>query len=169
MSPRRGRSILRESPVLQSDWPLLFYDVGNEFSVAGHWSGEFDEAALQRWTEDLRSQLSAPAVSLGLVFMAPPFFPRASQILEILRVHARVPLLAGCSSQSLIVGDARNGGERGIDARSVSLAGRRVEAFHFTQEQVEEANGPGYWRLETGIEPAANQRLAGVYRPLSPG
>ena len=29
-----------------------------------------------------------------------------------------------------------------------------LQAFHFTQEQVEEANGPGYWPLETGIEPA---------------
>jgi small ligand-binding sensory domain FIST len=28
-----------------------------------------------------------------------------------------------------------------------------LKALHFTQEQVEEANGPGYWRLETGVEP----------------
>jgi len=28
-----------------------------------------------------------------------------------------------------------------------------LRAFHFTQEQVEEANGPGYWPLETDIEP----------------
>jgi small ligand-binding sensory domain FIST len=33
------------------------------------------------------------------------------------------------------------------------LPGADLRAFHFTQEQVEEANGPGYWRLETGIEP----------------
>ena len=28
-----------------------------------------------------------------------------------------------------------------------------LQAFHLTQEQVEEANGPGYWRLETGLDP----------------
>ena len=33
------------------------------------------------------------------------------------------------------------------------LPGAALKAFHFTQEQVEEANGPGYWRLETGVEP----------------
>ena len=32
------------------------------------------------------------------------FTPRAQQVLEILRVHARIPLLVGCSSQSLIAG-----------------------------------------------------------------
>jgi small ligand-binding sensory domain FIST len=32
------------------------------------------------------------------------------------------------------------------------LPGAELQALHFTQEQVEEANGPGYWRLETGVE-----------------
>src|SRR5262249_56210165 len=35
-----------------------------------------------------------------------------------------------------------------------ALPGAELKAVHFTQEQVEEANGPGYWPLETGIEPA---------------
>ena len=76
----------------------------NELTVVAHWAGGFDEAGLQRWAEKLRKQLRAPQVGLGLVFMAPDFFPHAKQILEILRVHAQIPLLAGCSSQGLIVG-----------------------------------------------------------------
>ena len=79
--------------------------MGNEFSTAAHWPDDFDEAGLQKWAESLRRQLAAPRVSLGLVFMSPRFFSRAKQVLEILRVHARIPLLAGCSSQSLIVGE----------------------------------------------------------------
>ena len=54
-------------------------------------------------SQRLRSQLSAP-VSLGLVFMSPDFFPHAAATLEILRVHGRIPLLAGCSGAGLIVG-----------------------------------------------------------------
>ena len=77
----------------------------NEYSVAAHWAGGFDEAALQRWAEGLRSELQAPRVSLGLVFMGPAFFPHAAQVLELLRVHAQIPLLAGCSSTSLIAGN----------------------------------------------------------------
>src|SRR5258706_1247213 len=82
-----------------------FCRMQTEHSVVAHWSGDFDEARLQAWAEQLRSQLTAPQVSLGLVFLSPKFFPQAAPVLELLRVHARIPLLAGCSSQSLIAGD----------------------------------------------------------------
>ena len=77
----------------------------NEYSVSAHWAGAFDEGGLQGWAEQLRGQLQAPRVSLGLVFMSPQFFPHAAQVLELLRVHARIPLLVGCSSGSVIAGD----------------------------------------------------------------
>jgi small ligand-binding sensory domain FIST len=128
--------------------------VGNEFSTAAHWPGDFDEAGLQKWAEDLRSQLQAPQVSLGLVFMSPRYFPRARQVLEILRVHARIPLLAGCSSPSLIVGEQEVEQDAGLSLGLYALPAAELNALHFTQEQVEEANGPGYWHLETGLEPA---------------
>src|SRR5262245_6607974 len=54
----------------------------NAFAVAGHWQGRFDEKALQAFAEKLRGELKAPSVSLGLVFISPPFFSVASQILE---------------------------------------------------------------------------------------
>jgi small ligand-binding sensory domain FIST len=127
--------------------------VSSEFSIAGHWPGEFDERGLQQWAEGLRHQLGAPKVSLGLVFMSPRFFTHAQAILEILRVHAQIPLLAGCSSQSLIVGEQEVEKQAGLTLGLYALPGAELEAFHFTQEQVEEANGPGYWRLETGLEP----------------
>ncbi len=128
--------------------------MGNPYSVADHWAGDFDEAGLQRWAEQLRSRLEAPSVSLGLVFVAPKFFARARQILEILRVHARIPLLAGCSSQGLIAAEQEIEQEAGVSVGLYSLPGADLQAMHFTQEQVEEANGPGFWVLETGIEPA---------------
>jgi small ligand-binding sensory domain FIST len=127
--------------------------VGNEHSTAAHWPGDFDEAGLQKWAESVRHQLTAPQVSLGLVFMSPRFFPRAKQVLEILRVHARIPLLAGCSSQSLIVGEHEVEQNAGLSLGLYALPGAELKAVHFTQEQVEEANGPGYWHLETEVEP----------------
>ena len=127
--------------------------MGNEFSIAAHWAGPYDERGLQHWAEHLRKELKAPEVSLGLVFMSPQFFPHAAQVLEILRVHARVPLLVGCSSQGLIAGDREVEQNAGLAMGLYALPGANLKAFHLTQEQVEEANGPGYWRLETGIEP----------------
>jgi small ligand-binding sensory domain FIST len=126
--------------------------VGNEYSIAAHWPNDFDEEGLQKWAESLRAQLTAPRVSLGLVFMSPRFFSRAKQVLEILRVHARIPLLAGCSSQSLIVGDHELEQNAGLTIGLYALPGAELKAVHFTQAQVEEANGPGYWHLETEVE-----------------
>jgi small ligand-binding sensory domain FIST len=129
-----------------------FERVGNGFSVAAHWPGGFEPAKLQEWAHNLHDQLGGKAVSLGLVFMTPRFFPHARQVLEILRLHARIPLLAGCSSQGLIVGSEEVEDSRGLALGLYSLPGADLKAFHFTQEQVDEANGPGYWQLETGVE-----------------
>jgi len=126
--------------------------VDSEFSTAAHWSGGFDEAGIQKWAGDLRHTLRAPRADLGLVFMSPGFFPTAKQVLEILRVHAQVPLLAGCSSPGLIAGGQELEQDTGLILGLYSLPGADLKAVHFTQEQVEEANGPGYWKLETGLE-----------------
>jgi len=126
--------------------------VSQKFSIAAHWATEFEERELQQWAEKLKGEL-AGAVSLGLVFMTPRFFEHARQILEILQVHAQIPLLTGCSSTGLIAGAEEVEENAGLTLALYHLPGADLKAFHFTQEQVEEANGPGYWRLETGLDP----------------
>lgn len=119
--------------------------------MAARWDKGFDEAGLQQWAENLRRQFRSPEISLGLVFMSPAMFPHAKQVLEIIRVHARVPLLAGCSSQSLIVSDRELEGDDGLVLALYALPGAELEGVHFTQSEVEAADGPGYWQLETGV------------------
>jgi small ligand-binding sensory domain FIST len=121
-----------------------------QHAIAAHWHGGFEEAALQAWAEQLRSKLSGK-VTLGLVFMTPQFFPKARETLEILRVHAQIPLLAGCSSTGLIAGARELEDEAGLVLALYHLPGAQLTAVRFTAEQVEEANGPGYWHLETGV------------------
>jgi small ligand-binding sensory domain FIST len=123
------------------------------YSAAAHWSGDFDERGLQHWAEELRGRLDNRRVSLGLVFMSPALFKSAKSVLEILRVHAQIPLLAGCSSQGLIFDRQELEEASGFTLGLYALPGADLKAVHFSQEQVEEANGPGYWHLETGIEP----------------
>jgi small ligand-binding sensory domain FIST len=120
-------------------------------SIAAHWTGGFDETGLQDWAAGLRRQLDAP-VSLGLVFTTPNFFPQATQLLEILRLHGRIPLLIGCSSTSLVVGGQEIEEKAGLALGLYALPGAELEAVHFTQRQVEEANGPAYWHSETGVD-----------------
>jgi len=127
--------------------------VNSEFSAAAYWQGDFDENGLRAWAETLRAQLGTHPVSLGLVFMSPKFFPNAQATLEILRVHARIPLLAGCSSTSLVVGSHEIEEATGIVLALYSLPGAELKGFRFTQTQVEEADSATYWPLETGVDP----------------
>jgi small ligand-binding sensory domain FIST len=125
--------------------------VSNEFSIAAYWSDGMDENGLADWARRLRARLPAPEVSLGLVFMAPKFFPHARQVLEILRVHARVPLLAGCSSGSLVAGTEEIEGAGGLVLALYSLPGANLKGVRFTQEQVEQADDENFWPVEFGV------------------
>lgn len=127
--------------------------MNHEFSAAAHWSGEFDEPGLQAWAGNLRGQLGPARVSLGLVFMTPKFFPHAKQVLEILRVHAQIPLLAGCSSQGLICNGDEAEESTGLALGLFSLPGAELHAIHLTQETVEAAAAPGFWHTKTTVPP----------------
>jgi small ligand-binding sensory domain FIST len=129
----------------------IFPLMKNEFAVADHWQGEFEESAIKGWLEKVRASLAAPNVSLGLVFVHPRFFSNAPQLLELIQVHARVPLLAGCSSTGLIAGTQEREDEPGIALALYHLPGADLKAYHFRQENLEEATGPGYWHMETGL------------------
>jgi small ligand-binding sensory domain FIST len=128
--------------------------MSHRFSVAAHWDGDFDEAGLQKWAEKLRANLATPKVSLGLVFMAPRFFDKAREVLEILRVHGQASVLAGCSSQWLINGGEEMEHHPGISLGLYYLPGAKIDPFYFKQENLEEANGPAYWHVESGIDPS---------------
>lgn len=124
----------------------------NKFSIAAHWPGGFDENGLREWAEDLRARLAAPEVSLGMIFLSPKFFDHAAAVLEIFRVHARIPLLIGCSGTSLIAGASELEGANGLVLALYHLPGAKLRGFRFTQEQVESAGGENYWPAETGVD-----------------
>jgi small ligand-binding sensory domain FIST len=130
--------------------------MSQEFAVAAHWNGPFEESALQQWAEKVRASLHAPKVTLGLVFMSPRYFEHARQILEVIRVHARVPLLVGCSSHALVTGADEIEQNAGISLGLYHLPGAELKPFHFRQENLDEANGPAYWHHETGVDPGEN-------------
>ena len=125
----------------------------NEFSVAAHFPGEFDEDRLQSWVTELRSRLEADSVSLGLVFMTPGYFEVAEQVLEILRVHGHIPLLMGCSSTGLVANDHELENTSGLVLALHHLPDAEFKAFHFDQEQVEEAGDSAFWHGNMGVKP----------------
>lgn len=123
----------------------------DQHAVSASWIGDYDEAGITQWAAGLRKSLKHPKVSLGLVFMTPRFFPNAQDILEIIRVHGQVPLLAGCSGTSIISNNEEIENQEGIVLGLYSLPGATLNAFRFTQENVEAATSGDYWHSATRI------------------
>jgi small ligand-binding sensory domain FIST len=116
-------------------------------SVSNYWPDEVDAAAVR----ELRGKLVGPP-TLGLIFIAPKLFPKATEILELVQIEAKIPNLIGCSGASLIATDKEIEEAAGMALGLYSLPGAKLDVVHITQEQVEEATGPGYWHMETEIE-----------------
>jgi small ligand-binding sensory domain FIST len=122
-----------------------------ETGVAVRWQGGCDESGLEAWAAEARSSLGDRRVSLGIVFMTPRLFPDAAQVLEILRVHARIPLLIGASSTSLIANGVETEDCDGVALGLYSLPGAELRGFRIGQQQLAVATEPEYWVRETGM------------------
>ena len=110
-----------------------------------------NEAGLADWARRLRARLPAKEVTLGLIYMSPKFFPHAAQVLEILRVHARIPLLAGCSGGSLVANSEELESAGGLVLALYSLPGAKLKGVRITEEQVAAAAGENFWPGETRV------------------
>ena len=110
-----------------------------------------DEDGLADWARRLRARMPAKDVSLGLVFLSPKFFPHAQAVLEILRLHARIPLLAGCSGNALVAGSEELENAGGLVLALYSLPGAKLKAVHITQEQIDRAAEEPFWPTESGV------------------
>lgn len=108
------------------------------FSVVGRWPGGWDEDGLREWAVELRRGLGTRPVTLGLLFAAPEYFERAEALLELLRVHAQIPLLAGCSSPGLVAGGREHEDGRGLVLALYSLPGATVRAHVIERVEIAE-------------------------------
>jgi small ligand-binding sensory domain FIST len=122
-------------------------------SVAAHWRGGWDENGLREWVTGLSSRLPSRSATLGLVFLAPKYFPHASEILEILRVDGRIPLLAGCSSQSLIVNENEIEEDAGIALGLYHLPGAELRGVAIDQAKLQSTTSASNWHQITEQAP----------------
>lgn len=99
------------------------------YSAVDRWVGEWDETGLRDFAEKLHRRLGGQTATVGLVFATPGYFERAADLLELLRVHARVPVLAGCSSPGLVAsGEEYEDGE-GVVLALYALPGATVRRY----------------------------------------
>lgn len=121
-------------------------------SIVAHWQGGFDENRLSKWAKEMRKRLSTN-VAFGTVYMSPRFFPYAEEVLDIFRINAQIPLLVGCSSNSVIANESEIEEDAGIVLGLYSLPESVVKAVRLTEKDLKDAYGKNYWYKKTCINP----------------
>ena len=122
-------------------------------AAAAHLVGPFNERAIENFCNALRARITAGSPNLGLVFMAPSFYEHAREALELIRLHARTPLLAGCSSHALVVNDHEIEREGGLALALYHLPGAELHGFRFPSRDVDADADADYWVRESGVKP----------------
>ncbi len=126
---------------------------------------EFSEEAVIDAARQIRAELNAE-VSCGIVFFSPDYVEFLEDFLELLRVYAHIPHLIGCSAAGLI-GTGKEAEDRsGFSLLLLSLPQTRVTAFEFSQTQVEESTGTGFWSAESGVDAEAVDVWITLVSPL---
>ena len=115
------------------------------FSVADHFHGEFDESRLAEWASLLRSRLQAPSVDLGVLFLSPRWAPMAREILDILRVHGRIPRIIGCSANGALCNGHEHEEFSGLALALFHLPGAELHLLHFPAEALGDLDACRPW------------------------
>ena len=134
--------------------------------MSGWWGGRWEEAAIVQWAEELRHRLGKPA-ALGLLFVTPPWSDRAAALLEILQLHARVPVLVGCTTSAVIAGAQEFEGRGGFTLGLYALPKGAVHAVHVKQTDLETATDPTWWEAHTGVRREQSRGWLAFLDPLT--
>jgi small ligand-binding sensory domain FIST len=111
---------------------------------------EFSEEIVMRAAREARAELGAE-VTCGIVFFSPDYTEHLDDFLELLRVYGRSPQLMGCTGGGLVGPGSEAEDRAGFSLLLLSLPHTRIKMCEFSQSQVQESSGPGFWHMETGL------------------
>ncbi|MGJ8653704.1 MAG: FIST signal transduction protein [Opitutaceae bacterium] len=110
--------------------------VATNHSVVQHFHLPFSEAQVESWAKEQR--LKHPdSPTFGLLFCAADALPHAKDILEIVRIYAHVPVMAGCSGGGLIADAHEFENEGGFSVSLYYLPETQAQAVHLPQDLFE--------------------------------
>lgn len=89
-------------------------------------------------------------VSCGFVFCSAHYQPNLPDFLEILQLHAHIPILVGCSASGLIGTDAEAEMAEGFSLLLLNLPETKVHAFSFDEETAPDWDDGPAWKEHFG-------------------
>lgn len=104
----------------------------------------------------------------GFLFLSAHWLPQINEVLDLVRLHGRVPLLVGCVGGGLIGVGREAEGSAGMSLLLVRLADAKVTPVLISKEQIEESTGPAYWQMESEIGPDEVDAWIVLANPFAP-
>ena len=137
-------------------------------AAARIFAGGYSEKTVIAIAESLRDELGSNA-SLGFVYFTREWRPYLEDTLELIRLHARVPRLVGCSGWGVIANRTEIEREPSLGLTLMSLPTDSFCVVEISEAQIEESTGPEYWYAATGLTADAVTSWIALVNPLCNG
>jgi len=129
--------------------------------------GEFRESTVIAAAEQALAECGGQP-TCGFLFLSASWLPQIHEVLDLVRLHGRIPLLVGSVGAGLIGRSQEAEGVAGLSLLLVRLPETKLTPILISSEQIEESTGPGYWQMETGIGPEEVDSWILLANPLAP-
>lgn len=129
--------------------------------------GAFSEKAVSAAAEEARAECGGQP-TCGFLFLSPSWMPQVNEVLDLVRLHGRVPLLVGSVGAGLIGRRQEVEGSAGMSLLLVSFPETKLTPVLISNEQIEESTGPAYWQMETGLGPDEVDSWIILANPFTP-
>ena len=137
-------------------------------AAARIFAGGYSEKAVIDVAESLREELGSNA-SLGFVYFTREWRPYLEDTLELIRLHAHVPQLVGCSGWGVIGNRREIEQEPSLSLVLLSLPTDSFSVVEINEAQIEESTGPEFWHSATGLPADAVSSWIALVNPLCSG
>ncbi|HAV14268.1 MAG TPA: hypothetical protein DCX06_12360 [Opitutae bacterium] len=130
--------------------------VASKHCVAHHFNLPFSEVLVEAWSKE-QTEVHGEAPAFGVLFCAADALAHAREILEIVRIYARVPVMIGCSGGGLIANAHEFESEGGFGISLYYLPNTKAEVVHLPTHLFEgERIAEGLSQLIQGQAHSAN-------------
>jgi small ligand-binding sensory domain FIST len=121
-------------------------------AVSQLFAGTYSEPDIIAVAQKLRIELGGNA-ALGFVFATREWRSHLEDTLELIRLHARVPRLVGCSGSGVIGTKTELERRPGLSILLLSIPENSFQIFAISESDLEGGSEPGFWQEFTGLMP----------------
>src|SRR5258708_14038922 len=116
-------------------------------------AGTYSEPEIIAVAQKLRTELGGNA-AMGFVCAPREWRGHLEDTLELIRLHARVPRLVGCSGSGIIGTKTELEHRPGLSILLLSIPENSFQIFTISENDVEGGSDPEFWREFTGLQPS---------------